>query len=245
MFVAEGHLAASRLAGSHYPMVSLLLGRGKADAFPDLVRAFESAGAPVYVASPEVLSRTVGFDLHRGVVALGRRLPPSRTGDLVAGPGPLVVAEGLNDHENLGALFRNASALGATGVLLDPSSADPLYRRSVRVSLGHVLCVPWARSSDWPADLGHLGAAGWRVVALTPEPTAPALGSALRGRRVALVVGAEGPGLSAAALALAGEKARIPMSPGVDSLNVATAAAIGLYHLASVGSPGWTGGWSW
>ena len=234
VFVAEGHLAAGRLARSAYPVVSLLVAEGKAGAFPDLVRAVGSRGAPVYVASPEVLRATVGFDLHRGVVALGRRSAPAPTGTLVGGPGPLLVAEGLNDHENLGSLFRNAAALGAGGVLLDPTSADPLYRRSVRVSLGHVLAVVWARSRDWPADLVRLGDAGWRVVALTPDPGAAPLRSLPTGGRVALLVGAEGPGLSAAALAAAGERARIPMSDGVDSLNVATAAAVALYHLASV-----------
>ncbi|MST33354.1 hypothetical protein GHK86_11575, partial [Acidimicrobiaceae bacterium USS-CC1] len=106
VFVAEGHLAATRLLESAYPVVSLLVAEGKGAALPDLVRAVEERGAPVYVAAPEVLARTVGFDLHRGVVALGRRLPPVPVDAVAAGPGPLLVAEGLNDHENLGALFR-------------------------------------------------------------------------------------------------------------------------------------------
>ncbi|MHB1929268.1 MAG: TrmH family RNA methyltransferase, partial [Acidimicrobiales bacterium] len=181
----------------------------------------------------EVLRRTIGFDLHRGVVALGRRLPPREVGDLLDAAGPLVVAEGLNDHENLGALFRNAAALGAGGVVLDPRGADPLYRRSVRVSLGHVLGVPWARCADWPADLDRLRAAGWRVVALTPSPRAQPLRGVTGGARTALLVGAEGPGLTVGALAGADEAVRIPMAGGVDSLNVATAAAIALYHLVA------------
>lgn len=233
VFVVEGHLAVGRLVRSAYPVVSLLLAEGRVDAFPDLVGAVGSAGAPVYVASPEVLRATVGFDLHRGVVALGRRLPPAPPAVLATGPGPLLVAEGLNDHENLGSLFRNAAALGASGVLLDPTCADPLYRRSVRVSLGHVLAVAWARSNDWPGDVVRLGDAGWRIVALTPERGAAPLRSLAAGGRVALLVGAEGPGLSAAALSVAGERARIPMSDGVDSLNVATAAAVALHHLGS------------
>ena len=150
---------------------------------------------------------------------------------VAAGPGPLLVAEGLNDHENLGALFRNAAALAAGGVVLDPTGADPLYRRSVRVSLGHVLHVPWARSADWPGDLRRLRAGGWRLLALTPGPGARPLPAVAPGGRTALLVGAEGPGLSAAALAAADEAVRIPMAPGVDSLNVAAAAAVALYHL--------------
>lgn len=237
MFVAEGHLAVRRLVRSAYPIVSLLLAEGRADAFPDLVRAVASRGAVVYVASREVLRATVGFDLHRGVVALGRRLPPAPVEVLAGVSGPLIVAEGLNDHENLGSLFRNAAALGAGGVLLDPTCADPLYRRSVRVSLGHVLAVAWARSRDWPGDLAVLGDAGWRVVALTPDPGAAPLRSLPTGGRVALLVGAEGPGLSAAALGAVGERARIPMSGGADSLNVATAAAVALYHLGCASDP--------
>jgi len=233
VFVAEGHLAVESLVRSAYPVVSLLLADGRAGALAELVGAVGSRGAPVYVASPEVIRATVGFDLHRGVVALGRRLPPALPEVLAAGPGPLVVAEGLNDHENLGSLFRNAAGLGAGGVLLDPTCADPLYRRSVRVSLGHVLAVAWARSCDWPGDLVRLGDAGWRIVALTPDPSAIPLRALPIGGRVALLVGAEGPGLSDPALAAAGERARIPMSGGVDSLNVATAAAVALHHLGS------------
>ncbi|HET9070583.1 MAG TPA: RNA methyltransferase [Acidimicrobiales bacterium] len=235
MFVAEGRLAATRLLESAYPVVSLLVAEGKGAALPDLVRAVEQRGVPVYVAAPAVLARTVGFDLHRGVVALGRRLPPVPVDAVAAGPGPLLVAEGLNDHENLGALFRNAAALAAGGVVLDPTGADPLYRRSVRVSLGHVLHVPWARSADWPGDLRRLRAGGWRLLALTPGPGARPLPAVAPAGRTALLVGAEGPGLSAAALAAADEAVRIPMAPGVDSLNVATTAAVALYHLGLAG----------
>ncbi len=232
--MAEGRLAVERLLASAYPVQSVLLSEERVLALPGILAATAARGAAAYVASREVLRRTIGFDLHRGVVALGRRLPPREVRDVLGGPGPLVVAEGLNDHENLGALFRNAAALGAGGVVLDQRGADPLYRRSVRVSLGHVLGVPWARSTQWPADLHHLRAAGWRLVALSPAASARPLRTVAGLPRTAVLVGAEGPGLSGAALAAADVVARIPMARGVDSLNVATAAAIALYHLGLV-----------
>ena len=147
--------------------------------------------------------------------------------ELVARSAHLAVLEGINDHENLGGLFRNAAALRVDAVLLGPGCADPLYRRSVRVSMGHVLLVPFAPLRRWPADLQVLRAAGFRIVALTPAADATPLAQAgVATGRVAWVLGAEGPGLSAAALDAADLVVRIPMVPGVDSLNVATAAAI-------------------
>lgn len=147
----------------------------------------------------------------------------------------VAVLEGVNDHENLGALFRNAAALGVDAVLMGPRCSDPLYRRSVRVSMGHVLRVPFAElPGPWPASLDVLRAAGLRVAALTPAAGAvPLAASELRGERVALLLGAEGPGLSPEALAAADLKVRIPMSAGVDSLNVATAAAVAFHAVGS------------
>ncbi|MCA1691983.1 MAG: RNA methyltransferase [Actinobacteria bacterium] len=148
--------------------------------------------------------------------------------------GLLVLVEGVNDHENLGALFRNAAAFGAGAVLLDPTCADPLYRRSIRVSMGQVLRMRFARM-DWPASIGALQALGYEVLALTPSPGAEDIDVVGRGPKQALLVGAEGGGLSKRALAAADRRVRIPMAPGVDSLNVATAAAIALHHLARPG----------
>jgi tRNA G18 (ribose-2'-O)-methylase SpoU len=149
----------------------------------------------------------------------------------VAAAAPrLLVLEGIADQENLGALFRNAAALGAGGVLLDPRCADPLYRRSVRVSLGNVLAVPFARAEPWPQVLEELAADGVDVVALTPAAAGTLASAGLhRAERLALVVGAEGPGLSAGALGACPRQVRIPMAAGVDSLNVATAAAVALH----------------
>jgi tRNA G18 (ribose-2'-O)-methylase SpoU len=198
---------------------------------------------------------TVGFSLHRGVVAVARR-PTARSAGLVltdalgrpsAGGPPLVaVLEGLNDHENIGALFRNAAAFGVAGVLLDPTCADPLYRRSVRVSVGHVLRVPFARVESWPDALIQVASAGFLVAALAPHRSGPSdlarcslseLAQQVAGspsRPVALLLGAEGPGLSENALQCSDVVVSIPMASKVDSLNVATAAAVAFQRLSDV-----------
>jgi tRNA G18 (ribose-2'-O)-methylase SpoU len=179
------------------------------------------------------MAEVVGFHLNRGVLAVADRPAPVDAAALAAGGRVLAVLEGVNDHENLGALFRNAAALGVHGVLLGPHCADPLYRRSVRVSMGHVLRLPFATlpaDPPWPGSLDLLRSGGRRIVALSPRPSARPLPAAgLAGGRVALLLGAEGPGLTDAALAAADEWVRIPMADGVDSLNVATAAALAFY----------------
>jgi tRNA G18 (ribose-2'-O)-methylase SpoU len=192
--------------------------------------------APVYATSAEVMSEVVGFHLNRGVLAVADKPARWTPEDVVRDARRLVVLEGVGDHENLGSLFRNAAALGVDGVLLGPRCADPLYRRSVRVSMGHVLRVPFAElPGPWPDSLDELRAAGLRVAALTPAPDAvPLSRSGLAGQRVALLLGAEGPGLSAEALAAVDVRVRIPMAAGVDSLNVATAAAVAFH---AVGNP--------
>jgi len=207
--------------GSAYAARSFLFTPKVAERLGGLV---EAAGAPVYVAEPDVLAATVGFDLHRGAVASAERPEPADPDVVAAGTAALLVVEGVNDHENLGSLFRNAAAFGVGGLLLDPTCADPLYRRCVRVSMGHVLRIPFAVAHDWPLDLTHT------VVALTPDGDTDiaALGPP---ERLALLVGAEGPGLTRAALAAADVRVRIPMADGADSLNVATAAAVALHRL--------------
>jgi tRNA G18 (ribose-2'-O)-methylase SpoU len=173
------------------------------------------------------MAQVVGFHLNRGVLATADRAPVPAVPELLARSHHLAVLEGINDHENLGALFRNAAAFGVDAVLLGPGCADPLYRRSVRVSMGHVLRVPFAPVCSWPGDLQAVRSAGFRVVALTPALRAVPLAQAgVSVGRVAWLLGAEGPGLSADALSAADLAVRIPMAPGVDSLNVATAAAI-------------------
>jgi tRNA G18 (ribose-2'-O)-methylase SpoU len=219
--VVEGPLAIERLVGSPYRARAFLFTPRMAERLGGLV---ERADAPVYVAEPDVLAATVGFDLHRGAVASAERPEPTDPQVVAAGTSALLVVEGVNDHENLGALFRNAAAFGVGGVLLDPTCADPLYRRCVRVSMGHVLRIPFAVADRWPLDLPH------RVVALTPDG-ATDIGSLAPPERLALLVGAEGRGLTEAALAAADLRVRIPMAEGADSLNVATAAAVAQHRL--------------
>jgi tRNA G18 (ribose-2'-O)-methylase SpoU len=234
IFVAEGALTIRALLRSPYPVRSLLLTSRQWEALAADVTA-AGCPAPVLVAERSVLAKVAGFDIHRGAVAAADRLPPNQPAAVLpGGPAVVAVAEGINDHENLGALFRNAAAFGVAAVLLDPTGADPLYRRSVRVSLGHVLHVPSARLAPWPEGLDELRAAGFELVALTPAPGAEPIDELADhlGDRVALLVGAEGPGLSVAALAAADHRATIPMAPEVDSINVATAAAVALHVLA-------------
>ncbi len=203
---------------------------------PERHDALREALAPVadrvLLASRDVVREIVGFNLHRGVLASIDRVAVPTLDTVLSTARLIAVAEGVNDHENLGALFRNAAALGVDGVVLDPTCADPLYRRSVRVSIGHVLTVPWTRAERWPDALGTIRRAGFTMAALTPAADAVPIDQLASRYRapIALLIGAEGPGLSEAALAAADVRARIPMRPGVDSLNVATAAAIAFWE---------------
>jgi tRNA G18 (ribose-2'-O)-methylase SpoU len=220
--IAEGVVVVRRLLDSPYPPRAVFGVPAKISQL-----AAEVAGAPCYAGSAELMAQVVGFHLNRGVLATADRAPVPGVLELIARSHHLVVLEGVNDHENLGALFRNAAALGVDAVLIGPGCADPLYRRSVRVSMGHVLRVPFAPLLSWPGDLQMLQLAGFRVVALTPAVGAVPLEQAgVSAGRLAWLLGAEGPGLSARALDKADLAVRIPMAPGVDSLNVATAAAI-------------------
>jgi tRNA G18 (ribose-2'-O)-methylase SpoU len=221
-FIAESAHVVRRLLASRQRVRSVLLTPVQYDA---LAVDLEARLEPVYVAPIDVLRAVAGFDLHRGVVAAADRWPLPDPAEVLADARCVAVGQGLNDHENLGVLFRNAAAFGIDAVLLDSSCADPLYRRCVRVSIGHVLTVPWTRI----ASLAELAAAGFTIVALTPEAGALALDELDWPERVALLLGAEGPGLSAAWLAAADVRVRIPMAVGVDSLNVATAAAVAFY----------------
>jgi tRNA G18 (ribose-2'-O)-methylase SpoU len=229
--IVEGPLAVRQLLTSSYAVRSLLVTPQQRDALIDVLRPVEHL---VHVAPPEVLRAVVGFDLHRGAVACAVRPRPAVVDDVLAGARTVVVLERVNDHENLGGIFRNARALGADAVLLDDETADPLYRRSIRVSMGHVLHVPFARVGPLPNWLEALRASGFSTVALTPDQHAQSLHefAASRPERLALLLGAEGPGLRDETMAAADVRVRIPVSAEVDSLNVATAAAIALYALS-------------
>jgi tRNA G18 (ribose-2'-O)-methylase SpoU len=238
VFIAEGLHVIRQLLGSSYPVRSLLLTEGKLERLaPDLEGL--DPHVPVYVAPPQVLDGIAGFHVHRGALAAAARKPLPSAVEILVGARLVLILEAINDHENLGALFRNAAAFGADAVLLCPHCADPLYRRSIRVSLGHVLHVPFARVEAWPDDLQTVEAVGLRIMALTPDraavpldQVAPTAATPTTATGVAILVGAEGPGLSPQALAAAGLAVRIPIVSGVDSLNVATAAAIALHRLA-------------
>lgn len=229
-FVVEGPLAIAQLLASDYEVRSVLASE-RAEARARELLAGRSV--PLHVLAQPEVERLTGFAFHRGLLASASRraLPDART--LAAGAVRVAVLEGLNDHENLGALFRNARAFGVEAVLLDPTTADPLYRRSIRVSQGHVLHVPWARLDRWPDALDGLRADGFTVVALTPGPAAATLDelAAHAPARLAFLLGAEGPGLTAGARARADVEVRIPTRPEVDSLNVATAAALAFHRL--------------
>jgi tRNA G18 (ribose-2'-O)-methylase SpoU len=179
------------------------------------------------------MARVIGFHLNRGVLAAARRVLELSVAQVVEHARTVAVLEGVNDHENLGSIFRNAAGLGVDAVVFGTGCADPLYRRAVRVSMGHALLVPYARATQWPADLVMLKEAGFRLLAMTPHPEACALPQAMQtvcGERVAVLVGAEGPGLTPATIRLSDVRVRIPMSRGTDSLNVATAAALAFYE---------------
>jgi tRNA G18 (ribose-2'-O)-methylase SpoU len=228
-------LALEAALASPYPLRSVLALRRRLDVVEALPLP---TGIPVYVVDEDVMAAVTGFDVHRGILGVAGRLPLTPARELLARVAAplLVVVEGVNDQANLGAIFRNAVAFGAGVVLLDPTCSDPLYRRSIRVSLGHVLKLPFARLAPWPAALESLCDAGYVVLALTPAPAAEAVdevASQLRasGERVALIVGAEGPGLSPAVLSLC-RSVRVPIAAGVDSLNVAAATAVALHRFS-------------
>jgi tRNA G18 (ribose-2'-O)-methylase SpoU len=229
LVIAEGVVVVRRLLGSPYPVRSLL---GVPRRIEELSADLAHLDVPAYATSADTMATAVGFHLNRGVLAVADRAAPVDAVELARAARVLAVCEGVNDHENLGSLFRNAAALGVDGILLGPRCADPLYRRSVRVSMGHVLRVPFAYLPEpWPASLGLLRSAGLTVAALTPSGT-PISAAGLAGRRVALLLGAEGPGLSDEALVAADLRVGIPMAAGVDSLNVATAAAVAFHAVA-------------
>jgi tRNA G18 (ribose-2'-O)-methylase SpoU len=239
LFIAEGTKVISRAVAAGYPVRSMLLGRSRLGDLEALGESVGEAlpGVPVYVVPDEVAESLTGFRVHRGALASLARRPLPSVGQAIAAARRVVVLEDLVDHSNVGAIFRSAAALGVDAVLLSPRCADPLYRRSVKVSMGAVFAVPYARMTDWFDGLAELRAAGFRIFALTPDERAASADTALsQAGRAALLFGTEGDGLSARWLEEADEAVRIPMNPaaraaGVDSLNVVAAAAIACHLL--------------
>lgn len=227
LVIAEGVVVVQRMLASRFTPSALL---GTAKRYEQLTGDLGGVAAPFYRATAEVMAQIVGFHLNRGVLAVAHRPPALTVDEVLDGARTVAVLEAVNDHENIGSMFRNAAGLGVDAILFAPRCADPLYRRAVRVSMGHALRVPFAELLCWPGGLAPLRERGFRIAALTPDPAAPNLATALTGDRVALLLGAEGPGLSEEAFAAADTRARIPMSEGTDSLNVATAAAMAFYE---------------
>lgn len=230
LYIAESAKVIARaLAAGHRPRSVLVLERW----LDDLAPLLQEHDIPVFVGEGPMLHSLTGFDLHRGALASMHRPTLAPVADLLRDARRVVVLEDIVDHTNVGAIFRSVAGLGADAVLVTPRCADPLYRRSVRVSMGAVLQVPWTRLADWPRGAQELRAAGFHIAALALSDDAVTLDefAAAPPERVALVLGTEGDGLSAGALRAADTVVTIPMLHGVDSLNVASATAVALYAL--------------
>lgn len=257
LFIAEGEKVIRRARHAGYEMRSMLLSAKWVDLMRDVI---DEVPAPVYAVSPELAERVTGYHVHRGALASMQRKPLPTADELLRTARRVVVMEAVNDHTNIGAMlplglqeragqrriaifedivdhanlgaaFRNAAALGVEAVCLTPRCADPLYRRAVKVSMGAVLSVPYARFESWPHDAEVVRQEGFVLAALALSPNSITLDE-LAGRRyekLALMLGTEGEGLSAGALQAADEHVRIPMDAGVDSLNVAAASAVAFY----------------
>ncbi|HWG13255.1 MAG TPA: RNA methyltransferase [Streptosporangiaceae bacterium] len=245
LFVAEGEKVIRRAAAAGYRVRSLLATEQKAAGLADLAAV---CGSPAYVVPAPVAEQLTGYHVHRGALAAMDRRPLPPVTEVLAGARTALVLEDIVDHTNVGAIFRCAAALGVGAVIVSPRCADPLYRRSVKVSMGAVFAVPWARMTDWYRGLAAVRAAGFRLLALTPDPAAAPLGvpgaeqpQRRPGERTALLLGTEGDGLSSRWRYEADQSVRIPMDPGaqaagVDSLNVVAAAAIACQWLATQGA---------
>jgi len=239
-FIAEGRQVVRRLlSAGRYRVRSALV---TPPALHALGEALAAAGVPTYLVRQDVVEAVVGIEFHHGCLAAGER-GAEPTADAVlaeARSDRLVVLEGLGDASNVGASFRNALAFGVGAVFLAPGTADPLYRKAIRVSSGATVALPFTRLADWPRDLERLRGAGYTVLALTPRAEAVDIGELGDRRplpaRLALLLGTEGRGLSAEALAAADLQVRIPMAPEMDSLNVAAAGAVALHWLSRIKS---------
>ncbi|MBO0978978.1 RNA methyltransferase [Microbacterium sp. SD291] len=230
LYIAESTKVIARaVAAGHRPR-SVLVQERRVEDIREIVGALD---VPVYVVPDEVAEAVTGFAVHRGTIASMHRPQLPTVREVIDGASVVLILENVGDHTNVGAAFRAAAGLGADAVLVSPRGADPLYRRSVRVSMGTVFQVPWTRIMDWDAAIADLHLAGFDIAALALSDDAVTLDAyaADRPERVALVMGSEGDGLSRTAIDSADTVVTIPMFGGVDSLNVASAAAVALWAL--------------
>jgi tRNA G18 (ribose-2'-O)-methylase SpoU len=228
LFLAEGEKVVRRALAAGYEPRSLLMATKWWGGLRDVVLPYD---CDVYLADDALLEGVTGYRVHRGALASMQRRPLPSLDEVLATARRVVVLEDLVDHTNVGAVFRNAAALGMDAVLVSPECADPLYRRSVKVSMGSVFAVPWTRAEPWPDALHSLADRGFATYALSPDPSGSDLRALQIPDRVAVVLGTEGEGLTDAALAACSDRVRIPMAAGVDSLNVAAASAVTFYAL--------------
>lgn len=245
LFIAEGDKVVRRLIESPCEILSVLVTEPTLDRNISFLQDLPH-GVPVFVLPRTQADRLTAFSMHRGLLACGRRARIPTPLELVRGAGLVVLLEDLANHDNVGSIFRSVRALAPTrpdraspaAVLLSPGCCDPLYRKSLRVRMGHALHVPFATIDPWPGSLAELVGAGCQPIALTPAPGSVDLGDirADRGRTPLLILGTEGPGLASetvdAVTRLGGLVVRIDIEPTADSLNVAVAAAIALHHFA-------------
>lgn len=227
LFLAEGEKVVRRAVEAGFAPRSFLMAPRWLDGLADVL---DVADAPVYVVSEALAEEVTGFHVHRGALASLRRRPLPSVADVLAGARSVLVLEDIVDHTNVGAILRSGAALGIDAVLLAPRCADPLYRRSIKVAMGAVFAMPWTRLEDWYDALPMLSEHGFTTVALTLAPDATAIDKAVAGvEKLALVLGSEGHGLSSRWETAADRRAIIPMTPGIDSLNVAAATAVACY----------------
>ena len=239
LFVAEGRLVVRRLIeGRRFSVRSVMVNEAA------LVPLHESLAVrhdlPVYLVPQAVMNTITGFNIHRGCLAVAERPRPREWREVIAGARRVIALERIGNADNVGSVFRSAAAFGIDAVLLERTCADPLYRKAIRTSMGAALTMPYAEAEPFPEVLRELGRNGWVSIGMTPAPTAlpiRPLSLTLSDRPIAIVVGNEGEGLSEAALDACTHRARIPMTSDVDSLNVATAAAIALYDLHQLQNP--------
>lgn len=229
IYIAESAKVISRaIAAGHEPL-SILMETRWLDRMNDLLGTdLMDSNLDVFIGEPELLEQLTGYHVHRGALAAMVRPNEQTLSEVVKDARRVVVLENIVDHTNVGAIFRSAAGLGIDAILITPQCADPLYRRSIRVSMGSVFAMPWTRANDWPATLGQLTSEGFHTVALSPNESSTSLEEFAREDhgKVTLVLGSEGPGLSPESIALCHSTVHIPMSHGVSSLNVAAASAV-------------------